>query len=138
MSSAFPLQWIDAFETGDPEIDAQHREIVEALKGVAGLLSTEAYDAALGACRHLRQLLAWHNEFEERRLQELGFPRLTEHMDLHRKFKGAVGQLLGECRETCSRCLELDCVKRLTEAVVRGELIADVDYKSFLQEQSSD
>lgn len=128
------LHWIDAFETGDAEIDQQHRAIVQALQDLTHLLAERRFDQALPACRSLRALLAHHTEFEERRLAELSFPRIAEHLERHGSFRREVGDLLRACHEQCRRCAEVRCVDRLTEAVVRGELIADVDYKSFLEE----
>lgn len=128
-----PLHWLGAYETGDVELDAQHRAIVQALRDLEQLLTDRQYDGALIACRRLRTLLAHHSECEERRLAELNFPRIAEHIKLHGRFKREVGDLLLECDERCRRCAEVRCIERLTDAIVRGELIADVDYKSFLE-----
>lgn len=136
-STMIALEWMDAFETGDADLDEQHRAIVEALRGLSTLLADRKFESALSACRELRDLLVRHAEFEESRLAALNFPRSAQHLDQHRRFRHVVSDLLRECGERCHRCSDVHCIDRLAEAIIRGELIADMDYKSFLEERGT-
>jgi hemerythrin-like metal-binding protein len=128
------LQWSDAFEVGDAELDAQHRQVLDCLDGVVSALAGRQFDTARHACRCLRRELQAHASFEETVLADVEFTRLDGHVDTHREIARELAALIGHCEERCARHQEFDCPERLTNQVVRNEIIADLDYKAFLQE----
>ena len=128
------LQWSDAFEVGDAELDAQHRQILDRLDGVVSALAGNQPDAARHACRCLRQELQAHASFEEAVLAAVGFTRLDDHVEIHRKIARELVALIGRCEERCDRHNDFNCPELMTNQVIRNEIIADLDYKAFLQE----
>lgn len=125
------FQWSDTFEVGDAELDAQHRQIFDRL--VSALAGNQP-DVARHACRCLRQDLRAHAVFEEAVLAAVGFTHLDDHVETHRKIARELQTLIGRCEERCARHQDFDCPELLTNQVVRNEIIADLDYKAFLQE----
>jgi hemerythrin-like metal-binding protein len=128
------FQWSDAFEVGDAELDVQHRQILDRLDGVVSALAGNQPDAARHACRCLRQDLRAHADFEEAVLTAVGFTRLDDHVETHRKIARELEALIRHCQERCDHYQEFNCPELMTNQVVRNEIIADLDYKAFLQE----
>ena len=89
------LYWLEAYECGDPSIDAEHRELFDlgnALIGVAMEQHTEpgAWRAALDSMlAHLTR----HFRDEEALLDRLGYPRLAEHRRAHADLLTQAGAL---------------------------------------------
>jgi hemerythrin-like metal-binding protein len=127
--------WSDAFEVGDAELDAQHRDILAGLARLVAALEGGDADVALERCRTLRHALEAHAGFEEALLEEAGFARTAQHAETHRRIAANWAELLGRCGERCASHREAGCIGRITEEIVRNEIIADLDYKAFLQER---
>lgn len=128
------FQWSEAFEVSDAELDAQHRQILDGLEGLISTLAANRPDDARHACRRLRQELMAHAAFEEAVLAAVGFTRLAEHVETHREIAAELASLISCCQERCDRYHDFNCPELMTNHVVRNELIADLDYKAFLEE----
>jgi hemerythrin len=78
--------WGPHLEIGVPEIDAQHREIVEAARDLVAALTMAQGDAAAGTLEVLAHHVLVHFETEERWMRETRYPRLREHVAKHDQF----------------------------------------------------
>lgn len=73
-------------EIGVPDIDAQHREIFDALRTLDAALAApddEAEDVALTV---LSRYVFAHFETEERWMRQTAYPRTREHVSKHDEF----------------------------------------------------
>ena len=88
-SSTAPLhlQWVTEWESGQPEIDVQHRMLFAmANEYFAVALNPHAKpDDALTLLASLLRELASHFEFEELLLEQIGYPKVEEHRRIHRE-----------------------------------------------------
>ncbi len=92
------LNWMEAYECGEPTIDAQHRELFEL--GNALIAAAVGGDAAPGSWRPalvaLDALVAHvvrHFQDEEAILARHGYPRLAEHKRAHAGLLKRAGEL---------------------------------------------
>lgn len=79
------LQWIQEWESGQPEIDVQHRMLVAMANeyfAVALNPRTKPDDALNMLASSLRELVS-HFEFEERLLEQIGYPNVEQHRRIH-------------------------------------------------------
>ena len=79
------LQWVPECNSGHPEIDAQHRLLIEMANEYFNVaLNPLAKSAgAVSLLTNLLRELATHFDFEERILEQIGYPRVKEHRRIH-------------------------------------------------------
>ena len=79
------LQWVPEWNSGHPEIDAQHRLLIEMANEYFNVaLNPLAKSAgAVSLLTNLLRELATHFDFEERILEQIGYPRVKEHRRIH-------------------------------------------------------
>lgn len=94
------IQWDKKFEIGHPRIDAEHRiflnliqEFGERLEGGATL------DSLRRILTELRYYAEFHFVSEENLMEEVGYPALAEHQQLH---KMLLATLKDQIRQTLS------------------------------------
>jgi len=100
-----PIEWSDAMATGVPEIDKQHRYLVDTLRRAnwrllgeheGALLSEVAHDLLNYAIMHF----ATEEEFMRRYAYEAASPHLAQaHVAQHRDFSRKVVAILDQLRE---------------------------------------
>ena len=81
------LQWVPEWNSGHPEIDAQHRLLVEMANDYfnVALNPVAKSDGALSLLTNLLRELATHFDFEERILEQIGYPKVEEHRRINRE-----------------------------------------------------
>ena len=135
--SAHGLRWIKAFETGSPEIDALHRELIQECNSLLLLVESGApwprirADAARlveGCVQHFRQ--------EEEMLAQCRFPRRTEHVAEHRRLEGELQSLIARMKEVDGSLEEhCDYPRALGPMMVDLIIRHDMDYRSHMLHQ---
>jgi hemerythrin len=81
-----PATWGPHLEIGVPEIDAQHREVVEAALDLVAALSMAQGDVADRILEVLAHHVLVHFETEERWMRQTRYPRVREHVAKHDLF----------------------------------------------------
>lgn len=85
VASFLKLEWNRAWESGNKEIDKQHRELLETgNKLMTLLLSNSDPNEMEQKYDMLFKNIANHFEYEEHTLTELGYTATKEHADIHR------------------------------------------------------
>lgn len=131
---AFPtVRWLDSFEIGVPEIDAEHRAIVDLLAGIVARLGAGALDQVPAACDALRATAVRHWANEERRLEAAGFPQLAEHREVHRRLDATTRALPERCGRKCRTDLAENCVGVWFTAILDHIVRHDTAFSAFLQ-----
>ncbi len=128
------LNWLDSFSSGDDALDAQHKDILDTFNALIDLLDKREFAQSQAVCRRLRDKVDKHCAFEERLLAEMGYPTPEAHALSHAKIKQSLDHILLCCLGDCSRSQETACQEKLAGDVVRQVLIADLEFKSFVQE----
>jgi len=94
-----PLQWKDAFATGDASIDHEHREMIERINRVLGAIDTEAEPSLVFA--GLAGVHAWisaHFALEEKLMAERGYDQLDIHKRDHERLLDDIREIMDDCR----------------------------------------
>ena len=123
------LVWREAYESGNPQIDEEHRRLFE--------LANEAFDASFDSNGESGQLapavdrllahIAMHFEHEEKILAERGYERLETHRRAHASLIGRAMELRASVAR--GQASIGDLVEFLANKVVAQHLLmADADY----------
>ncbi|NPB08449.1 MAG: hemerythrin family protein [Aquificae bacterium] len=87
-NSVSVVEWTPEMELGIPEIDAQHRKLVEMLNEFYRELEEGHEEEAVRRFfGELGRYVEEHFRYEERFMEEIGFPELENHKKTHRLFE---------------------------------------------------
>ena len=82
------IEWSDELELGIPEIDKQHKELVDMLNEFYTELEKGAKKEAVEHfLKNLEEYLNYHLDYEEKFMEKIGFPDLENHKKTHNMFK---------------------------------------------------
>ncbi|WP_395019042.1 bacteriohemerythrin [Dongia sp.] len=130
-----PITWMDVLETGVPELDAEHRALIDQCNILISLMQGSGpWARVVAAARELALSCHAHFRTEEALLDQYDFPRLDRHKAQHRELERRFNELVGVLSGTDGSSDE----HRAAALTVRGTLIDilfrhDLDYKSHLQ-----
>ena len=131
------VAWMSVFETGNTELDAWHRKLVDACNRLLQLVTTSAEKAlVVAAAEDFVGLCAEHFQVEEEILEQLAFPRRDEHAAEHRRIEDELLAVIWQLRDaetSTERCnaLSLQLAPLLIDLMVRY----DTDYRSHVLER---
>lgn len=111
LASAGPIPWDDALAVNNPQIDGQHRRIVDILNrllAVRGKGSGSAPGCAdpMIVLEELRDLLAEHFVTEEQLLEARNDPRLANHRMAHGALWAELAHIGREAQVVSAQALE--------------------------------
>lgn len=107
--------WNEAFSVGVVTMDSQHKRLVELVNQFYDAMRQSKGDQILlSVLQELVNYTVVHFAAEEKLMQKVGFPKLTEHQQIH---KGLTEQ-----------------AKKLLEQVKAGKMVATVSVANFLKE----
>src|SRR5512136_2487135 len=93
------VSWDRSLETGDPEIDAQHRELFHRIdKLLAATADRRARSEVGRLLTFLGDYVVSHFEAEERLMADSGYPEAAPHRDEHRRFVADYARLFEDYR----------------------------------------
>lgn len=97
------IEWGDNFSVGHAEIDAQHQRWIEIHNKLHTiLLGSQALDvksSTLTTLEAMKDYAMSHFAFEEKYLQEIGYPERDAHALIHRAFEKTVSSYLDKLLE---------------------------------------
>ncbi|MDD5758956.1 MAG: bacteriohemerythrin [Desulfobulbaceae bacterium] len=80
------MEWYDTYSVGVPEIDQQHKELVELVSHLQSKLSNGSVTQELGgALRFLVDYTKRHFADEEKFMASINYAELPHHKELHKK-----------------------------------------------------
>lgn len=93
------LEWKTAWETGHPEIDRQHRELIQQLERLLTALA-EGWEAdeTVRALVYLGDYVEFHFAAEEAEMAKIDYPRLVDHKAIHDGLRAQVKKLIKDYR----------------------------------------
>ncbi len=87
------LSWSGTLEMGIPEIDAQHRHLLEvANRVIVAVHTNRVAKVVVEIVKELREYTVEHFLDEERYMEKAGYARLSEHHLEHERLKNQVRQ----------------------------------------------
>lgn len=85
------LEWTDELNTGVPEMDKQHRKLVDILNRFYDVIEKgEREEAISELLKGAEEYTIFHFESEERFMEEIGFPELEAHRRAHQNLVNEV------------------------------------------------
>lgn len=79
------MEWNDSFNIGVPEVDRQHRHLVEILNRLhAAMLAGNPPAELARVVQDLLNYTRYHFDAEERAMRDANYPELSAHQQKHR------------------------------------------------------
>lgn len=137
-----PIEWSDKMTTGVPEVDSQHRFLVDTLREANSRLLNDHESALLGEiAKDLLTYAIMHFETEENLMKRYGyaeaFPELAKiHVAQHRDFSHQVVAVCDNLREG-RQVSRIEVLKYLNEWLRNHVLGIDQKLAAFVREASA-
>ncbi len=88
------VEWHDGLNIGIKKIDAQHKELVGMVNAVLDAFEKGETDKGIdNLLSRLREYTVYHFSDEEDFMRKIGFPKLSEHRQMHANLKNKVKSL---------------------------------------------
>ena len=82
------IEWSKELEIGIPEIDQQHKQLVDMLNHFYNELEKDHKQEAVEQfLKNLEDYLNYHLDYEEKFMEKINFPELKNHQKTHEMFK---------------------------------------------------
>ena len=124
------MEWKEEFSVGIPEIDGQHRELIDCIalieEGMASLAPQWAVDAAM---ERLADYIRIHFVVEESLMRIHGYPELARHAGEHLQFADRVRNLQ---EQSLRADVAGEIVAFIREWLHGHILTSDRDYAAYL------
>jgi hemerythrin len=130
------IHWLEILETGYPEIDGEHRVLVDQCNRLTRLIDEGAAwkEVAAASAALVRDLTA-HFRSEERVLDRTVFPRLDEHKAQHDRLEEQFKRLVDFLGTVDgSQPEHWNVAKSLRSGLLDVLFRHDLDYKSHLEQ----
>ena len=86
-------QWTEQYSVGDPLMDAYHHIFFKTIHDLARELADLPSQAVEERIAFLVNYASMHFDSEEQLMQEIGFPELETHKELHKVFREQIAAL---------------------------------------------
>jgi hemerythrin-like metal-binding protein len=131
------LQWIDIFETGNTEIDALHRCLLQDCNSLLLLVECEVcWLLILAQAKKLVEDCIRHFRAEEALLERTRFPRWAEHAAEHHRLEREMQTLVMRMEQVDGSLKEhREYPKSLGPSLIDLIVRHDLDYRSHLLHQ---
>ena len=91
------IKWEDRFSVGNSAIDAQHKRLFDILNSIAQNVHTSVQsDSITHLLNQLSSYASYHFTFEQKNMQEIGYPDYLSHLEQHRQYIKKVFQLTND------------------------------------------
>ncbi len=124
-------RWESSYSVGIAVIDNQHKRIIEYINELNNALAFKTEDKVHDIILQLVEYTVSHFSFEERLMQEAGYPMLQPHKDVHNAFIERINFFKErfENGEDITKQLMLDLQMWLINHIQHD----DTDYKEIVQ-----
>ena len=132
-----PLVWLSEFETGHPDIDDAHRQLLADINALSHLLARRPeWSQVLGKSRQLRDRCFKHFEEEEEVLENTSYDKLATHRKEHLMVKRQLDEILVQISKAkIPSRVEVEAVQLLRSILVNHFFRYDILYKVHLLQQ---
>lgn len=128
------LRWYEKFELGHPQIDAEHRSMMEKINAFWLLLEEHAdLPRLLGALHDIAGYAEFHFASEEGLMARHAYPSLDHHGEIHRNLLAQLSRRIGELQQARDYAIEaIKLYSFLVDWFVRHTTIEDRKLGEFL------
>lgn len=129
------VELLEAFITGHPVIDAEHRKIVNSINAVSTAIAACEYDQCASLLDDFLKICIDHFAAEERLLGDLAYPALADHVVFHK-------ELVIKAKAVKTLCMDLSspdnirrCFDEMATLLIEDVVSGDLQFVSFLIEK---
>jgi len=132
-----PLVWLSEFETGHPDIDDAHQQLLADINALSDLLTRgPEWPQILGKSQQLRDRCFKHFEEEEEVLENASYDKLATHRKEHLLVKRQLDEILVQISKAkIPSRVEVEAVQLLRSILVNHFFRYDILYKVHLLQQ---
>jgi len=131
------INWSEDFSVGDNSIDEQHKKIISLINQLIEYHTDSANREIIAkVMNELVEYSQFHLNYEEKLLEELQYPELSQHKELHLKYLNGVSDLSSEIWGFDHKEITHRVLKFLKEWWSNHILKEDMQYKAFLKKDS--
>lgn len=129
--------WKESLNTGVPDIDSQHHELLTRISKVLEVCNTDQATGEVGQyLSYLRDYTAFHFAAEEREMSTYRYPGLAAHEAEHEQFKARVNDLYRSYTEHgASLAVVVMTIRSSGEWLIQHIFKTDKAMAAFLKEQ---
>ena len=132
------IDWDDAFDVGIPEIDGQHRDLIETFNRLVETLQSDGgYIHAITLINELTDKAQIHIDFENQLMKTAGYPDSGQHTEEHQNFIKDVNELSRRLLTTGKPSLQKGSLRilgqKLLEHSTQGTDRTFIDYLIAIQ-----
>ncbi|QHI69464.1 bacteriohemerythrin [Tichowtungia aerotolerans] len=127
------INWTDKFNIGHPEIDRQHRQLIEMLNRLTGTPDvTTSSETVSDILHNMTQYAQIHFRTEENLLKTVEYPDLKAHKKEHLAYRKKIVDL---CKHTMLGFHDVpeELLRYLHDWWSDHILVEDMKYRDFLQ-----
>jgi len=130
------IQWPEVLETGYPEIDGDHRRLVDECNGLTRLaVDHGSWGEIVKASQTLARDFSAHFRAEEQLLERTAFPRIDAHRAQHHRLEEQLSELTTFLSSVDgSQPEHWKMIKSLRDTLIDVLFRHDLDYKSHLEQ----
>ncbi|MBL6933051.1 MAG: hemerythrin family protein [Rhodospirillales bacterium] len=128
------IAWLPSFETGLPEIDNDHRKLVNSIRHIEVALKGGDFKKCATLFADFMQQAKDHFKREEAFLISIDFPRLESHRSAHQRLLDMADKTLATVSEDLDRDEATKCLEETIYFLLEDVIRADSDFKSYAQE----
>ncbi|HEY6896697.1 MAG TPA: bacteriohemerythrin [Rhodocyclaceae bacterium] len=129
------MLWREEYELGIPEIDRQHRELINALVDLETTTDKEQrWSAVHFALVRVEEFVNVHFAVEESLMRLVGFPNFDSHVAEHRAFRDKVAEL--KLRSLQTEITD-DLRALVTDWLLQHIVTRDREYVDFIRGHNS-
>jgi hemerythrin len=129
------IVWLVSFETGFPEIDNDHRGLVQSIGLIEEALNADDIESCLIKINNFLKLAADHFIREEAFLISIDFPRLKSHRIAHKRLLKMAGDIVKTLKSGLNPDAIKKCLEELVYFLLEDVIKADAEFKSYAQEK---
>ncbi len=83
--------WDESFSVGDQDLNVQHQRMIHLANEIRHIEVNDIKKVLVQIYQHTRD----HFNAEEKHMEEIGYPELTEHKQLHQELFGDLNRVAG-------------------------------------------
>lgn len=131
------ITWSDALSVNDPEIDSQHQQLIGMINDLHEAMREGKTQSIMGNLfNRLIEYTTKHFSYEEKRMEDCGYPNLVEHKAKHADLVKQVIALQGKFHSG-SQHINMKVMNFLKEWITNHIQKGDKKYAPYLQNNST-
>ncbi len=130
-----PFKWLDAFSIEIPEIDADHRKLIDLSEKLTHLLRiNRQWSRVVAVLKSIRKYWVAHCRREERILNTDKYPDIVQHQQEHRRITQSMDRIIALLSGASKRgsSTDVETASMFRSMIIDHMLLFDLAYKSHV------